>query len=993
MARKLLHRTALSLLLITILPLGGFAEAAGGNSMDEPSKPVQKHINRIQLMPNMPEPFAMKDWNQLTKQYDEFVFDFTKQGEYLPVGWWDHTHHNLDEDTFGLMSYVGKFSQGEDGSQEAINMMAAVLSATLVGIDKSQQNGQDYVKMLQTFYNKDSGENLLLNNPKGLSGQSFWYELLPHVLFYGLTYYYPDVDQMEEIMKTTADRWYEAAYELGGKYGWADFNYTAFNFEKMEPFTNYKWTEPDAAVGVALVEYWAYERFGDPKYLEAAKWCMDFLERQDENPMYEVLTYFAPYIAVRMNMETGSHYDVQKYMNWIFDGGSVARDGWGVMADRWGDYDVHGLMGSLTDNDGYAFAMNTFAAFGALAPVARYDSRYASDIGKWMLHVANNSRLFYASDIPEDHQSGTAWKGDPEHVIPYEGLRHIYDGKTPYASGDPTVYYWGNTDFSLYSGSYAGFLGGLIETTNVEGILRVDMLKTDYFHKQAYPTYLYYNPHPTEQEVVITGIGDQEIDLYDTVTRTFVAEKVTDHTTISIPAGQSKVLVMVPAGAEQKGRENGLYMNDVFVASNLAPAVNLLGIQRNDLVQGEMPVGIEVMHDDQEKIKKLQVTFANQEIYSGTAAPVDLQIDTAKFTNGFHDLEVEVTMQSGKQDSVSTQLLVRNEGGGSILSANTADIGQWQPIEVMPGSVEVNDAVAVITENNADGGYGGVKSVPFKLDFNRNAIAVVDVKDVSAKWTLQVKVDGEAWGFYVKPDGPETGHFVIDMMKEMRNRHSDMPYVGEQDVELWLIAAGEEGSSVAVERIDLFYQDEEVLDSEQWLGKREVVELLSWQPIGSKWGNVVVDGKQAIIREANILNSGGISSPKLWMNFDEQPIIKLNVAESSADWSLAVYREGQQEADIIQPATSEAGQYSYDLRQILNESNPSEPVEGLQKLQVWLLAEGDDKASVSIDSMEFAYKKQTQTQLIYLAIIGAAVILLGLASYVTVRRRRKKSQA
>lgn len=30
------------------------------------------------------------------------------------------------------MSYVGKFSQGTDGSQEAINLMAAVLGATLL---------------------------------------------------------------------------------------------------------------------------------------------------------------------------------------------------------------------------------------------------------------------------------------------------------------------------------------------------------------------------------------------------------------------------------------------------------------------------------------------------------------------------------------------------------------------------------------------------------------------------------------------------------------------------------------------------------------------------------------------------------------------------------------------------------------------------------------------------------------------------------------------
>lgn len=976
-----------SILLATLLPTNGYGVAQAVGNMEQQSKSVQKRINRVQLMPDMPEPFVMKDWTQLTTKYDDYVFDFTKEGEYLPVGWWDETSYNLDKDTFGLMSYVGKFSQGKDGSQEAINLMAAVLSATLVGVDKSNQNGHNYVEMLQTFYNTDSGENLLLNNPDGLSGQSFWYELLPHVLFYGLVDSYPEVNQMEEIMKVTADRWYDAAYELGGKYGRTDFNFTAFNFDKMEPFTNYKWTEPDAAAGVALIQYWAYEKFGDPKYLQAAQWCMDFLERQDENPMYEVLTYFMPYLAARMNVETGSQYDVQKYIDWIFNGGSVVRDGWGVMADRWGEYDVHGLMGSLTDNDGYAFAMNTFAAFGALAPLVRYDARYASDIGKWMLNVANNSRLFYASDIPTELQSGAGWKGDPEHVIPYEGLRHTYDGKTPYASGDPTVYYWGNTDFSLYSGSYVGFLGGLIEQTNVEGILRIDCLKTDYFHRDAYPTYLYYNPHDKAQEVIVTDLGEQAVHLYDTVSRSFVVKNVKGKAKVVIPSDEAMVLVTVPADAKVKTVKSEVVMNDVFVAPEPALAVNILGLQHNQLIQGDMPIDLEAISPDKDAIEKVRITFADQEVYSGSTIPDSYMIDTTQFANGFHDLKIIATTKGGIEDSASVQVLIRNEGGQSILSANTEEIAQWQSIDQMPGKVELVDNVAFVTENNDDGGYGGVQSESFKLDFNRRPIAVVDVKSVSAKWALQVHVDGEEWGFYVKPDGPETGYFVIDMMKEMRNRHSDLPYIGEQDVELWLITANGEGSTVSVDRIDLFYQDEPVMESDQWQGKHEAVELLSWQPIGSKRGTVVVDGDHAIIREDNILNSGGIASPKLRMDFSKEPIVKLDVAETSSNWSLVVYREGHQAADVIQPTTAEVGVLTYDLRKVMNTSDASKPVEGMENVQLWLVAEGDDKANLSVNSLELQYKKQSQRTLY---ICAAAIILVGIAIYMVARRRRHK---
>jgi hypothetical protein len=299
-------------IMLCIIMLGAsFVSIYGENGAKAMSQPVQKRINKVQEMPNLPEPFMIKDWRETATQYDQFVYDFTKQGEYLPVGWWDKKHHNMQEDTFGLMSYVGKFSQGTDGSQEAINMMASVLSATLVGIDKSNQNGQNYVKMLQTFYNKDNGENVILNNPSTVSGQSFWYELLPQILFNALTYYYPDVENMESIMRQTADKTAEAVYELGGKYNRSDFHYTAYDFHKKEPFSNGKWTEPDAAAGMALVEYLAYSKFKDPKYLQAAKWSMDFLQREPGNPMYEVLTYFAPYLAARMNVELNENYSIK----------------------------------------------------------------------------------------------------------------------------------------------------------------------------------------------------------------------------------------------------------------------------------------------------------------------------------------------------------------------------------------------------------------------------------------------------------------------------------------------------------------------------------------------------------------------------------------------------------------------------------------------------------------------------------------------------------
>ena len=96
-----------------------------------------------------------------------------------------------------------------------------------------------------------------------------------------------------------------------------------------------------------------------------------------------------------------------------------------MISDRWNGLDAHGLVGSTTDGEGYAFAMNTFQWAGALVPLARYDTRYAHDIGKWTLNLANAARLFYPNAHDAEHQSSYAWAKahDGKSVIAYEGIR------------------------------------------------------------------------------------------------------------------------------------------------------------------------------------------------------------------------------------------------------------------------------------------------------------------------------------------------------------------------------------------------------------------------------------------------------------------------------------------------------------------------------------------------------------------------------------------
>lgn len=530
----------------------------------KPLQKGQKSIPCVDLMPNLPEPFEMRDWRALAQAYDTFVFDPKAKGQYLPFIWFEDTRINIDRETFGLPSYAGSSGCGPDtNAQESVTCAGAVLGATIAGIDKTKQE-RDYVLMCEAWYNTKNGLNLYLNRISQESGDSFWYEIWPHVVLYALADRYRNTGSLESIMRTTADRWAEACGVLSAGGTVPNFDHTAFNFRTLQPVDNGRWKEPDAAAGVAWLEYMAWVRFQDPKYRDAAKGALDFLQGLGFNPYYEVLMPYGAYIAARANAELGTRYDVERFVKWCF-GISNCRGGWGVMVGKWGGYDCDGLVGSVDNLGGYAFAMNTFAQAGALVPLVRYDARYARAIGKWMLNLANAARLFYPDALPATHQTSAFWTGDPQSLVAYEGLRCRWKGKSPCATGDPIAMKWGPlTDRGLYGSSYVGLLGGIVARTNEEKIPRLDCLATDFYAEKAYPTYLYFNPYPESREVEIS-VGSSPCSLYDAASHRFIKRNVSGVATFKLRGDHAAVIVVTPAGGKKSRNDNKLMIDDIVI--------------------------------------------------------------------------------------------------------------------------------------------------------------------------------------------------------------------------------------------------------------------------------------------------------------------------------------------------------------------------------------------------------------------------------------------
>jgi hypothetical protein len=615
-------------------------------------------------MPDQPSPYDVRDWKNVAIQYDSFIYNNTKTGQYLPlVSYTSNAINYPGQKQIKLHTYVGTNSTQ---NSEGINVLPSLVGAALVGRDIRNIFGIDRLTMAQDFFNKANGENIYLNNASAGSGRDWWYDVMPNVYFYQLYDLFPDFNTEASLQFiSVANTFLKAAKTMGGSaspWSEASMNFRAWNFKTMQGnAAGVK--EPEAAGTFGWLLYHAYKKTKNKEYLKGAEWSMEFLNDLNSNPSYELQLPYGVLAAAKMNAEIGTDYNVEKMVNWCFNRGPLR--GWGTIVGNWGNFDVSGLVGEANDggND-YAFLMNGMQQAAALAPMVRYDKRFAKAISKWMLNLSNASRLFYPGFLPGSLQDGSAWSqvNDPESVIAHEAMKQKYQNLSPYATGDALSGGWAATNLALYGSSAVGYLGAIVSKTNVDKILQLDLNATDFYNDASYPTYLYYNPYDTPKAVLV-DVGSGQYDLYETLSEKFLSKGKTGQVSIVIPAKEAVVVVVTPAGGKITYDKNKMLIDEVIVDYDqnqspflYSPRIKALEAKSNPVEIGAYTT-IYCTAEDQDSDSLTYSWFSDSGTITGTSNNV---IWNTPPSIGMSEVKVIVKDAEGNTDSMTIKMEVVN---------------------------------------------------------------------------------------------------------------------------------------------------------------------------------------------------------------------------------------------------------------------------------------------------------------------------------------------
>ena len=302
-----------------------------------------------------------------------------------------------------------------------------MIGSRLVGLNPRDLHGFDYVRAAKGWYDKRHG---VYRHTRGQCGNAVY-----HADIYGywagiqglmLASQYPDDPDFQRQVRSTVKAFLRIAHGMGCPDN-PNFDVLGFNFDKGAPEGR---PEPMNRLGHVPSVAWpllvGYRLTDDPEMLACARAAMQW--HINHPGRYEVSHVMGPLTAARLNAEYDSHLDLDRVLATWFGDGELARTPWKVTAGtRLGGMTCDGLDGA--DWGGgepgfHAFAMGTLQGPAWLVPVARYDPRYARDIGHYALHAACSARLLQGFGLDWDHQDHMEWKAqwDPHDLLFYEAL-------------------------------------------------------------------------------------------------------------------------------------------------------------------------------------------------------------------------------------------------------------------------------------------------------------------------------------------------------------------------------------------------------------------------------------------------------------------------------------------------------------------------------------------------------------------------------------------
>ena len=182
-----------------------------------------------------------------------------------------------------------------------------------------------------------------------------------------------------------------------------------------------------------------------------------------------------------------------------------------------------------------------------------------------------------------------------------------------------------------------GLLASMIEPTNIEGILKVDLNANDYYvdKDEERPLFLMFNPHEQEQIIQYQVKTEGTVDLYDLVNQTFIEKNVSKQADVKIKSTDAVIVLEIPV---DEG-DNEYKINrklERSVTAEVPAAVNIIGISEYEPLSDNYPIDLEIKSVGGVSVSDITIYIDGRVVFQNANYTKPYVIDVEKLENGYH---------------------------------------------------------------------------------------------------------------------------------------------------------------------------------------------------------------------------------------------------------------------------------------------------------------------------------------------------------------------
>ncbi|MDY0345655.1 MAG: hypothetical protein RBR44_03780, partial [Bacilli bacterium] len=213
-------------------------------------------------------------------------------------------------------------------------------------------------------------------------------------------------------------------------------------------------------------------------------------------------------------------------------------------------------------------------------------------------------------------------------------------------------------DLSIYSSAFIGGMAALVDKTDVDGILKINLNATDSFGDNEYRSYLFYNPF-SEDRIIVFESGREQVNIFDSVTNGLVASNVTGKVNLRVPAQSAKVIRILPNNDVPvvSGDGNSLLIND-RILSRYQASVNFVDLSTRAELTSSSIIAFETFSPVNDEVVNMKILFGDILVYDGEPLS-DFSYQKSMLPDTDYTLKVEITTRQGLSDYATKRVVCR----------------------------------------------------------------------------------------------------------------------------------------------------------------------------------------------------------------------------------------------------------------------------------------------------------------------------------------------